>query len=705
MTMENILVSLFKGYADTCPIEVPLKTIISLLRDNQAVIEHTEKHRYYLEQKQVTAAAREKASCPCFAVSVRFEGGKQKANISEWTGICPVDIDHVPPERMEQCLELLKADKHTLLQYVTISGHGIRLLCRYTGLTDNCEKNHRLHTRTFTVINEYYTRLTGLECDLKCKNATRLSGLAHDEHLFFNPDAVPFSRNAETAAPKHSPASAKNKNHRRLQRVIDAACRRLADEGVEYAEHHHNEYIMRMGYLLNAYGVAQNVATQWATERFADYNGDVTGIFASCYLNIEEHGSLSLPPLRKSQNNDERQEFMASVADIEQFLNGQASFRKNTVTGKCEVLTAGSGGKYEELTDRYVNTLWCRMCKEAKPGQAAHIRAVLDSEFVDTSNPFEQYFKNLPPWDGTTDYIAQLATHVHVRNNTIPFAYYFKKWLVGMVAALFDKEVVNHEILVLTGRQGIYKTTWLNNLLSPELRRYFYLKSNARRITKDDLLTLAEFAIVCLEELDEMETQEVNQIKALTTMKVVNERAAYAHYKEHRDHIASFCGTSNNTHFLADPTGNRRWLPFEVENIDSPYDFPVDYAGVYSQAYALLQNGYHYWLEDKEIEALNLHNRHFEIPCLEQELILTHYRRPMSGEKCMFITNSQILCRINSGIRQKLSPVKIGMVLKQEGFESMRSGGKRGYRMVELTGDEIQANLYAMGRYTEKPES
>lgn len=141
-----------------------------------------------------------------------------------------------------------------------------------------------------------------------------------------------------------------------------------------------------------------------------------------------------------------------------------------------------------------------------------------------------------------------------------------------------------------------------------------------------------------------------------------------------------------------------------MENIDSPYDFPVDYAGVYSQAYALLQNEYHYWLEDKEIEALNLHNRHFEIPCLEQELILTHYRRPMPGEKCMFITNSQILCRINSGIRQKLSPVKIGMVLKQEGFESMRSGGKRGYRMVELTGDEIQANLYAMGRYTEKPE-
>lgn len=31
---------------------------------------------------------------------------------------------------------------------------------------------------------------------------------------------------------------------------------------------------------------------------------------------------------------------MASVADIEQFLSNQGSFRKNTVTGKCEVLPA-----------------------------------------------------------------------------------------------------------------------------------------------------------------------------------------------------------------------------------------------------------------------------------------------------------------------------------------------------------------------------
>lgn len=65
----------------------------------------------------------------------------------------------------------------------------------------------------------------------------------------------------------------------------------------------------------------------------------------------------------------------------------------------------------------------------------------------------------------------------------------------------------------------------------------------------------------------------------MTTQKVVNERMAYAHYKEHRAHIASLCGTTNNVQFLTDLTGNRRWLPFEISSIDNPYTHPVDYEG------------------------------------------------------------------------------------------------------------------------------
>ena len=691
--MNHIVLSFFKGYSDTQPTETTLEQVVDLIRHNSTIADHTAKHRYYLQQQMTTAASREKKSTPCFAVSVRFANGKCKADIEGWTHLCLADFDHLPAAQLETCMKQLREDPHTLLSYVTISGTGIRVIAAYIEHPEaGTVSENELHARAFDLINRHYTNLLGHPHDEKCKNVTRLSGLAHDPEAFFNPDARPFCIEIPATAPDSIQT---RRAEKRLARVIRVAEQQLKTEGVSYEAHRHNEYIMRMGYLLNAYGVSQDRATRWAVSRFTDYDGDVAGIFASCYRQTQEHATRTLPPLHTER--EAKAKDTLSVPDMEQFLLSQGRFRKNTVTGRYEFAPEGTDEFYD-LTDRDVNSLWCRLCKEKGTVRLLDLRTVLQSDFVELYNPFLRYFEALPAWDGRTDHIGRLAAQVHVKEDGDLFAVFFRKWLVAMTASLFDDEVVNHEILVLVGRQGIYKTTWLNNLLPPELRRYFYLKSNSRRITKDDLLTLSEFAVVCLEELDEMDAQEVSQLKALTTMRHVNERAAYAHFKEMRPHIASFCGTSNHIHILTDLSGNRRWMPFEVEQIDSPYLHPVDYAGVYAQAYALVQNGFHYWLEEDEIAALNRHNRHFEVPCLEQELILTHYRRPLEGEECMFVTSAQILARINAGIRQKLSPVKIGIVMKQEGFEPLRYGGKRGYRVVELNGDDIYRNQRTMGR-------
>ena len=691
--MKNILISLFKGYTDLQPAESTLNIVAELIRVDAKLAACTQQHRDCLQQQQTSAAAHIKATCPCFAVSVRFNGGKRKENITGWTHLCMADFDHIPAERMTECKRLVAEDRHTLLAYTTVSGTGLRVVAAYdAGHGFKPRTEQELHLLAFRRMNEHYASLINHPYDEKCKNVTRLSGLAHDPEVYFCPQAARFL----IGKPKPEEHPAREKNGRMLlQKAVRVIEAELSAQGLAYVEHRRNEYIMRTGYLLNAYGVELTVATQWAVTRFTDYDGDVAGILRSCYQHTEEHGMRSL----STRNYAEREEGRntVSVTGMEQFLLSQGRFRKNTVTGRYEFAPEGTDD-FNDLTDRDVNSLWCRLCKEKGAVRLLDLRTVLQSDFVELYNPFQRYFEALPTWDGVTDHIGRLAAHVLVKDDDGLFVNFFRKWLVAMTASLFDDEVVNHEILVLVGRQGIYKTTWLNNLLPPELRRYFYLKSNSRRITKDDLLTLSEFAVVCLEELDEMDAQEVSQLKALTTMRHVNERAAYAHFKEMRPHIASFCGTSNHIHILTDLSGNRRWMPFEVEQIDSPYLHPVDYAGVYAQAYALVQNGFHYWLEEDEIAALNRHNRHFEVPCLEQELILTHYRRPLQGEDCIFVTSAQILARINAGIRQKLSPVKIGIVMKQEGFEPLRYGGKRGYRVVELNGDDIYRNQRAMGR-------
>jgi len=689
--MKDILLSLFQGYTDKSPKPTRLEYIVEMIRNHATIEAHTEKYRYNSAHGWDREASREKTSCPCFAVAVCFNGGKLKTDIQNWTMLCMADFDHLPVEAMKHALELTRNDPHTLLVYTTISGTGIRVISRYSR-GENCQVRspYDLHLQAFKQINQHYAELIGHPYDEKCKNATRLSGLAHDPDVFFNPEAETFRIESKAPLKKDAPAP-------QLKRVVRVTERQLADEGIEYTEHHHNEYIMRTGYLLNAYGVPLETATRWALKRFGDYEGDVAGIFRSCYQQTEEHGTRHLPSF--SRPTDETEGGSTNVAEIEEFLTTQGRFRKNTVTGRCEIATDGK--EFTDLTDRHLNTLWCRYCKERRLIRLMDMRVIIESEYSELYNPFEHYFKNLPPWDESSDPIARLAAQVHVQGDGEWFALCFKKWLVALVAALLKEEVVNHSILVLVGCQGIYKTTWLNNLLPPELRRYFYLKTNSRNLTKDDTLTLSEFAIVCLEELDEMESKEMNQLKALTTMRTINERAAYAHYKENRPHIASFCGTSNNMHFLNDLSGNRRWMPFEVKSIDNPYENPVDYTAVYAQAYALLQNDFHYWLTPQETETLNLHNKHFEVPCLERELILTYYERPMpEATNAIFVTNAQILARINAGLKQKLSPVKIGIIMRQEGFEPIRSGGKRGYRVIELSGEAIYGRRIAMARFT-----
>ena len=313
-------------------------------------------------------------------------------------------------------------------------------------------------------------------------------------------------------------------------------------------------------------------------------------------------------------------------------------------------------------------------------------------------NPFQFYLDQLPPWDGG-DYILAMSVSVSVKGEVteqLRFAQYLKKWLVGMVAGWIDPAVVNNVILVLIGEQGSYKTTWFNYILPPPLRPYFYTKTNAGKMGRDDLLTLAQYGLVCCEELDTMRPSELNQLKAAVTMPSIDERAAYAHFHEHRKHIASFCGTGNNMQFLSDPTGNRRWLPFEVVSIDSPRDHPFDYENIYAQAYALYRQGFRYWFTKEEIEVLAEHNRQFETPRLEAELVQQYFRRPEGQEPGEFMPVSLALQIVGAGITQKLSTVMLGRAFVEQGFERRTSHNVRGYVVVRRSAEEMRSLRTAM---------
>ena len=401
------------------------------------------------------------------------------------------------------------------------------------------------------------------------------------------------------------------------------------------------------------------------------------------------------------------QEMLASVEDIKSFLADRIYLRHNVITGRVECRVPQkdyfSGGGAEclctdrwlPISDRIVNSLWVELSM-AKTVRAQDIYRVMESDFVPDFHPFRYYLDHLPPWDGTSDFILEMSTSVMVKGDVeeqMLFAEYLKKWLVGMVAGWIDPLVVNNVILVLIGAQGSYKTTWFNYLLPPELKQYFYTKTNANRMGRDDLLTLAQYGLVCCEELDTMRPSELNQLKAAVTMPSIDERAAYAHFHEHRKHIASFCGTGNNPQFLSDPTGNRRWLPFEVERIRSPRDDPFNYEGIYSQAYTLYQEGFRFWFSQEEVQRLSLRNEAFEVPVQEQELVDIFFRKPLHSSEGEYMPVARAMQVMGGYVACRLSPVEMGRAFTKLGFASRRRHGMKGYIVVQRDAGEIRTYL------------
>ena len=223
---NDLQLSLFRGMRDTQPRPVTLIEVVTMMRTDQSVRDLTEKHRYARSTGDGQGARHYKQMMTNFGVAARFEGGRQQRHIVALTGLSLVDIDHIAPEDMERVLALVQGDPHTLLAYVTLSGQGLRVLYRYAfnengyPLRDaqddklDVKQSAERYKQAFAEGNKYYSQLTGLPTDAQCKNVGRVSTIAYDPGLYYNPDAVPFTIALEEKKPVGRPRKGKRAGRR-----------------------------------------------------------------------------------------------------------------------------------------------------------------------------------------------------------------------------------------------------------------------------------------------------------------------------------------------------------------------------------------------------------------------------------------------------------------------------------------------------------
>ena len=436
-----------------------------------------------------------------------------------------------------------------------------------------------------------------------------------------------------------------------------------------------------------------------------------------------------------------------------------SSLRHDVITDRLQIRCADSTGeeairrggerqeRWRNLTDKDINTMVCNCVAESQVNiNVSEMWTALKSDMVPSVHPIRAWLDGLPPYTpDQPDWIDWLASQVRVKNNDnidnlrgnqLPAALKentpcrsrdvdssgtlsklssnnnhslsspnnpadrlwrgcFKKWFVAMVASWMKDEVVNHTVLVLVGRQGIFKTTWLDYLIPPALREYSSKLPLSGQISKDDRLRLCENAMLNIDELDAICGREMNIVKSLLTSTDVNERAAYGRLKERRVRLASFCASTNNREFLTDITGNRRWLPFEVESIQNPFHSIIPYEQIYAQAKAMVERGiYAYWFDLEEIEELEKHNEEFRAMENEEQLLPILFDVPAEG-KGEFMTTAEIsdLLVTYGGIKRPMKTQQLGVLMGKLNFKKaqayMSGTCVRGWMVHKRLDDEI----------------
>ena len=385
------------------------------------------------------------------------------------------------------------------------------------------------------------------------------------------------------------------------------------------------------------------------------------------------------------ENNTSKQRKTSSKnGEIETYLSIRYEFRYNTVLGRTEYRRMNSSdftkvGRYE------INTLRREIDNDIGIiTSSENLYSIIESSFSPRINPIQEYFKNLPLVDVSSSSpfslkaIPDLASCVVVRNSD-KWLPYLTKWLVAVVAnAMDDRECRNHTCLVMTGEQGKFKTTFLDLLCPPALHGYSYTGKIYPQ-EKDTLTYIGQNLIVNIDDqLKALNKRDENELKNLITCPMVKYRMPYDKYVEEHPHLASFVASVNGNDFLTDPTGSRRFLPFEVLSIDIERAKAISMNNVYAEAKALLKSGFRYWFDDDEIAELYRESEDFQVQTAEMELLLRCFEKPTEDESYSLMTTTEILTYLGIYTHQPLVAKRMGEALKKAEYiqvSKRRNGG------------------------------
>ncbi len=627
--------------------------------------------------------------------AVIFSSGYKEGVWIHYTGLILIEFNFLPSlETACRLKQEIITYKQPFLCFTGISGRSVKVITRYTlpdgTLPDNQTDAKLFHEVAYRQSVLHYQEQFRYPVTLKEPTFKKTCRISSDPDCFYHPDALPVRLPMPDRLPderefRKYPSILEDPftgmlpgydQYKKAQFLFETCLdQTFAEKGKTWDETDEKSFLTVLANYCLRSAIPEEDTVRWMYMRYV-VNAPLELIRVTV-RNIYQQKKMfgSKPCLPRPTD---------VVLRIKDFLERRFEFRKNEVSEQVEFRQRNSVSfHFRPLKPENINDIVLEARLEGIDAWNRDIERSIFSASLDTYHPVLAYLDNLPQWDGK-DRIRELARRVPTSHPLwIPLFY---KWFTGMVAQWKKPNNLygNSLVPVLTGGQGIRKSTFYRMLIPKELQEY-YIENITLDNRRDAELKMAQHVLIVLDEFDRLNKKHQAELKQLIQLPVLKVKKPYRKTYEIIPRLASFAANANPPELLTDPTGSRRYLCVEVQGVID-ISTPILHEQVYAQALHAIKGKEIYWLtpeEEKQMQEINLN---FQQLPLEMQYVFTYFRLPEPDEPAGSYYAVEIWEVIShrSGQKFSLSSAKrFSHMLTGAGIRFERIRGKNKYFLIE----------------------
>lgn len=358
----------------------------------------------------------------------------------------------------------------------------------------------------------------------------------------------------------------------------------------------------------------------------------------------------------------------------------------------------GPGEWSDEDTTRTVS--WISSVYGLDVSNASHVdQAVATVALGRVVHPIRDYLDGLT-WDGEPRLDCVLTDFFGARDSRYT-RLVGARWMISAVARIFRPGCQADCMLVLESeRQGEGKSTGLQILAGAD----WFSDTGINVGDKDSYQGLRRKWIVEFGELSAIKGREVERVKNFVSARSDNYRPSYGRRNRDFPRQCVFAGTTNESQYLADRTGNRRFWPVRVEGVIDRDGLAEVRDQLWAEAVARFRRGDAWHVDTPEFRALCEEEQAERVTGDPWEQLVAQWLEnpwvtrhdPADGgiqrERLDIddgVTTADVLVsalRLRTGEITRASEMRCGEVLRALGYRRtrMRVEGGRAYRFIKV---------------------